>query len=187
MAAGVLLTSESRTSRRALTIPEGSKVQQHPAVWGRQILSDAHWDAGWGHLAEWQGQHISPAEKQLRPEPARLEPACNPPNTEDSFIHTDAVAPPRSTRSIISWWHWGQGRSEVSTGSKFRKGYYGIGRRCAFTHITSWFIWSLYKGSLTLHVCTDLRPWVLTCYWEDVQSVACSVLLNMKQFGKIIH
>lgn len=31
-----------RTILLALTIPEGSKVQKHPAVWGRQILSEAH-------------------------------------------------------------------------------------------------------------------------------------------------
>lgn len=151
-----MLLTVCRSSLLALTIPEGSKVQQHPAVWGRKILSEAHWDAGWGHLAEWQGQHILPAKEELRPEPTRLAPACNPPNTEGSRNHTAAVAPSSSTRSIISWWDWGQVSSEVSTGHELRKGY-GIRRICALAHFTSRFIWSLYKGSLTLHICTSLR------------------------------
>lgn len=109
-----LLLTGCWTSLLTLTITEGSKVLQHPAVWGRQILSEAHWDAGWGHLAEWQGQHILPAKEELRPEPTRLAPACNPPNIESSLIRNNAVAPSRSTRSIVSWWHWGLVRSEVS-------------------------------------------------------------------------
>lgn len=151
-----LLFTVCRTSLLALTIPEGSKVQQHPAVWGRQILSEAHWDARWGHLAEWQGQHILPAKEELRPEPTLLAPACDPPNTEGFLIHTAAVAPSSTTRTIISWWHWGQMRSEVRIRHEFRRGY-SFRRIFSLTQFTRRLIWSLYKGSLTQHMCTIIR------------------------------